>query len=352
MQLVPLYMVKPGAALARSIPFGDNSLLTRGTILTSAYINALRTRGVFKVYIETDSSYDAVPKDVISEETRNHASKTLQDVFTDFSDLTPRKMGLVTEVAHSIVDELLDQEDLELQTHDLRSFDDYTYRHSVNVTVISLMIGKKRDMTRHELNRLAVAGLMHDIGKMKIPISILNKNGRLSSDELVEIRKHPDWGFSILAQKTNTDPLVWSVARQHHEMGDGSGYPDKLDNRDIHPLSKLLTVADIWDALRSDRPYKSGWSADKVIDYMKSESMLPKLDIESLNSFMELVKPFPLGTMVKLSDGREAVVVCQDMEDSYRPVIRVSNVDEEGNTKNVEEIILTDTPELSIISSI
>lgn len=210
-----------------------------------------------------------------------------------------------------------------MQAHDLRTFDEYTYRHSVNVTAISVSIARLLNWDARDLRNLAAGGLMHDIGKMKIPESILHKEGRLDDEERRIIERHTVWGFELLSEKACGDPHQWAVTRQHHETLDGRGYPDGRTGEEMHEWAKIVAVADIWDALRSDRPYKKGWPPDMVLSLLNSDEMKTKLDPRALEVMNQIAVPYVQGAQVRLSSGEIAVVVEQNKLDPYRPTVRV-----------------------------
>ncbi len=323
MHLVVLEKVVPGSILAMDIRLGPTTLLRKGYKLSDWEIRALGERGISALYIEDKLSEDCIPTETISERTRTLAVTTLEDAYRNFNALSKDRVRRVRHIAEVMVDEILERKDITVTIHDLRTYDDYTFRHSVNVTALSLTIGREIGLERSELQMLAMGGLFHDIGKMEISLDILNKKGPLDDEERKEVQNHPLRGFDLLSERTETEPLIWALARQHHESLDGSGYPDRRKAGDIHPWAKLITVADIWDALRSDRPYKKGWPADKVIELLKSLEMKGKLDRKTLRTFLSFVMPYPTGTEVLLSSGEKGLVLEQNREEPERPVVRI-----------------------------
>lgn len=329
MQQVSIKEVKAGAMLATNINARGKVLFRRGHKLQKRDIDFLRQMGLRSIPI-SDKDGGVHSTGTINEQTREEAVTVVTDVLNDFENLTPKKYEKVRNVAEKIVDDVLSVKDLKIQAHDLRSHDEYTYRHSVNVTALSVSIAKLLNWDRRDLRSLAAGALMHDIGKMKLPHEVLRKEGRLDREERLLIERHPVWGFQLLSEKSCGTPHEWAVARQHHETLDGRGYPDGRMADDMHPWAKIVAVADIWDALRSNRPYKKGWPADKVLALLNSEEMKTKLDSKALEVFNSIAVPYPLGTQVRLTNNEVAVVVEQNPGNPLLPTVRMIK-DSTGN---------------------
>ncbi|MBZ0263448.1 HD-GYP domain-containing protein [bacterium] len=327
MRLCPISLIPEGAYLARNVTVpGKGILLKAGNRLQGTDLRTLMKMGIYKLYINDSFTKDTSSDDTISDSTRISAVEEVYSVLTHHNELSQNngdKLEGIASVSERMVEDVYSNGKLSIPTHDLRGFDDYTFRHSVNVTAISLVLGRALNMNRKELNELAVAGLLHDIGKMSLAPSILNKREPLLREELTQIRRHPGWGYDLLSQRTKTSPRVWVVARQHHEVLDGQGYPDKRSGTQIHPWARIVTVADMWDALRSDRPYKRGWSQDRVLKLLKSRHFKTKLDAKVLKTFLDYIVPYPDGTLVRMTTRELGVVVQQDDFDQERPAIRI-----------------------------
>jgi len=327
MRYSPISIIQPGAVLGRDVTLpGVGVLLRAGAELSAKDINILFDYGIHYLYIDDALTVDAIPQEMILDATRVHAVDEVYKVLTHYDSLDDKKSNDLKDlvsIGEKMVEEICSSKQLKISTNDLRGYDDYTFRHSVNVTAISLVIGRAMNFTRKELNELALAGLLHDIGKMTLAPSILNKKGRLDDFEFSQIKRHPNWGYEILSEKTNTSPRVWAVAMQHHETLDGGGYPQGKKLEQIHPWARIVTIADIWDALRSERPYKSSWTTTKSIELLKSEEMKSKLDKKFLAAFLEHIVSYPNGSLVQLSTREFAVVLEQHENDDQHPIVKV-----------------------------
>ncbi len=324
----PLSDVRRGDVLAQPVYHEGRTLYAPGRVLTDKDIQELKRLKVEAIAIrERDAKPvgDKVQTDPLNSEMRAQAIKTVRRVYEDFHNLDRQHGREIHSLGLRLCDEVKQATKLGIAVHDLRDHSNYTYQHSVNVTAISLAIGIRLGLTKEELNLLTVGGLLHDIGKMKIPPQILEKNGKLTNQEMMIVHKHPIWGWELLKECTDFDPVVWAIARQHHETLDGKGYPDKLMRWQIHELSKIVTVVDMWDALRSERPYKPAWHPDRTLAFINSPEMTGKLDPQVLEIFNQLIVPYPMGTRVMITGGRTGRVVGLNYSDYARPILKMDS---------------------------
>ncbi|MDR0549616.1 MAG: HD-GYP domain-containing protein [Deltaproteobacteria bacterium] len=205
----------------------------------------------------------------------------------------------------------------------LRRFDDYTYTHSLNVSVLSIASGKTLGLSDKELKILGLGTMFHDLGKCRIPAFILNKPSKLTDEEFVIMRNHAALSAEILIeQKLPVDDLVIKVARHHHERMDGSGYPDNLKGADIPHLATICGLSDVYDALTSDRVYHKGMlphEALKFIYGLRGTHFQP----EWVDRFVQSVGIYPPGSVVELNSGEMAVVMEINHSSLLSPLIKV-----------------------------
>ena len=205
----------------------------------------------------------------------------------------------------------------------LHHYDDYTLRHSLNVSLLSLIFGSHLGMEREGLRRLAFAGLYHDVGKFRIPLEILNKPGRLSEREFEVMKHHSLIGFDMLKKQPGLTEDVLLGVLHHHERYDGKGYPKQLKADEKDPFSRILTIVDIFDALTSDRAYKKAYTPHESLKAMfawRNESFHPGL----LEKFVECFGVYPPGSFVRLTDQTYGLVAEARAEHPARPVVKVS----------------------------
>jgi putative nucleotidyltransferase with HDIG domain len=177
----------------------------------------------------------------------------------------------------------------------LREFDQYTTTHSLNVCVLAMALAEWIGLGAEDARAFGVAGLMHDIGKVKIPMEVLNKPGKLTAEERALMNRHPvDGARIIIASEPDLD-LSAVVAYEHHIMLNGGGYPSFHYERDCHHGSKLVHVCDVYDALRTDRPYRDAWEKDEVLGYMQHRSGV-EFDGEMVTAFVQMMNEWEPAT--------------------------------------------------------
>lgn len=317
--------------LAKSIYSAEGQLLLKaGNQVTDAYKAKLRQLGIYTIYIQ-DSNFDDVEiNDVISEETRMQAVQLcrhlgkMAEAGKDPNKIIAQEIPKMMAIAENIVQDVLASKELVVNLLDMRSASDYLYFHSVNVGVLSVLLGSVMKLQEHQLKDLAVGGMLHDIGKLLVPPEIINKPGPLTDDEFVEMKRHTSYGFERL--RTNKDiKLLWAhIALQHHEWYDGSGYPRGLKLEDIHLYGRISTVADVYDALTSERCYrKKPFLPHEAMEmiYALTGSQFDPTVVEAFNKNIAI---YPLGGFVQLADGRRGVVVDVNRNCITRPKVRIT----------------------------
>ena len=192
----------------------------------------------------------------------------------------------------------------------LKTVDDYTYMHSVAVCALMIALGRNMGLDEAIIKPLGMAGLLHDIGKMKIPDEVLNKPGKLTDEEFEVAKSHPLSGWEMLKDAPEVDDIALDVCLHHHERVDGSGYPEKLCGDTMSLYAKMGAVCDVYDAITSDRVYKKGWSPADSIRKMATWKN-SHFDGVVFDNFVKVIGIYPIGTLLKLNSGRLAVVVDQ-----------------------------------------
>ena len=203
----------------------------------------------------------------------------------------------------------------------IKRADEYTYMHSVAVSALMAQLAKTLGMDETAQYQAATAGLLHDIGKVGVPNEILNKPGRLTEDEFTAVRNHPRNGHELLARGGEFDDVALDVCLHHHERIDGRGYPDRLKGDEITLFARMGAVCDIYDAISSNRPYKSAWTPFESLRQMASWGK-GHLDHDIFRAFVRSVGVYPVGTIVKLKSNRLAIVTEQNENELRKPVIR------------------------------
>ena len=203
----------------------------------------------------------------------------------------------------------------------LKTKDDYTYMHSVAVCALMVSLSRQLGLSEAQTREAGLAGLLHDVGKMAMPLTVLNKPGQLTDAEFDVMRTHPVRGYEMLREGGAVPASALDVCLHHHEKIDGSGYPKKLKGDEISLLARMGAVCDVYDAITSTRPYKNAW--DPAGSIQRMAQWTGHFDAAVFQAFVKSVGIYPVGTLVKLHSGRLAVVVEQSPVRLTAPLVRV-----------------------------
>ncbi len=345
MRIIPTIELSPNMVLAYNIYDDDRLLLTVGQKNLTKYIGKLTALGINYVYVEDKDSEGIEIPDKINEETRFISKQALINVVKTIQEGgMPDTIALESSVIN-IMAEILQNPDILISLMDINNSDDYTFAHSINTTVYSLSIAQSLNFSKSKMQILGNGAILHDIGKTLIDPDILYKPDKLTSEEYEYVKTHAELGYAQLKRISSITELSRIIALEHHERLDGTGYPKGLYSDEIHEFSKIVAIADVYDALVSDRCYRKKWTSKQAADYlMKNVGTL--FDLNYVSIFLQQIAIYPNGTTVKLSTGETALIKEQNKNMPLRPIVRVIR-DKYDNKVDYYDVNLLE--ELSII---
>lgn len=334
-------------------------LIARKTVLDSFLIDSLRKMGVPGVYIregeeDPDEEIEVAPetletiaklkvadraKVTLSDSVKQRVSQGIQFLYNDTnsSDFS----NTANNITYSLMQAITENDAVAMNIDALKVSDEYTFKHSVDVATMAMIIARKSGLADKDVYQIGVSGLLHDVGKSHIPNEILNKAGKLTEEEFAVMKNHTIYGYNILKEKSEISNEIIAGVLQHHEKINGRGYPLKLANKQITPYARVLSVADIYDALVTERPYKKGFSPHDALEMIMA--MTDELDVDFMRSFIDTVILYPVDTSVTLSNGERARVVKNTPHYPMRPKVvglRSGKVYDLANDINCASIII------------
>lgn len=338
MILKSIHNCRPGDTLARSIYTETGTVLVgAGVELTQRMLDRLKNKNITSLYIQDARTDDIIVETLISEGTRREAMAIIHDTFSTvhafpqkwqqvFSDKAIGRQ--LRQVMAAVSDELKGSRSAMNLMADACAYDNYIFTHSFNVALYSTALAMKSGFSEKEVLEISIGGMLHDIGKMNVPDQVLKKAGRLTAEEFELMKKHAEYGFEMLRRHEDIPLLAAHCAYQHHERWDGSGYPRRLKQEEIHPFGRLMAVADVFDALTTHRVYRPPMLPHEAMEVLYSGSgrLFDQTYVEALRDSIAL---YPLGLSVTLNTGETGVVVNSNTGMPSRPIIRIL-MDENG----------------------
>jgi HD-GYP domain-containing protein (c-di-GMP phosphodiesterase class II) len=339
-----------GMKLAKPIYSSDAKvLLGAGIELRSQYIRRLLDLGIMSVYIEDEISQGIEVEDVISERTRVEAVKAVRDITVNFTKNKTIDARFASQKVNKIVDELFYSKDVLVNLVDLRAKSDYTFCHMVNVAVLSILTGVSLGYDELKLRDLGIGAFLHDLGKIKVDENIYNKPDVLTTEEYAKIKEHSMLGFEMLRSIKELNILCAHVAFQHHERFDGQGYPRGLKGKEIHDFARIVALADVYDALTAQRPYRKAMLPYHAVEYLIAMGG-SQFDPDITRVFVEHIAIYPVGSIVELNTKEKGIVVAVNRVSKARPIVRVFADENNVRHSTPYDIDLVTTPTIFIIN--
>lgn len=255
------------------------------------------------------------------EQTANTFQETSNLVKTVMDDIrfgNQLNTEAVKQAVSNCVEAILDNADAMTLLTQLKNKDLYTSQHSMNVSILSILVGRELKLSLDDLNNLGLCGLMHDIGKAKIPLEVLNKPGRLEPDELKIMKSHTTLGRDILMSARNMYSGAVDVAYAHHETLDGRGYPRSIDRTGLNSFTKIVSIVDAYDAITSDRCYQKGKPHLMALGILV-KAMNNQFDAGYVTKFINCIGFYPQGNLCEMTSGEIGIIVEQNKADKLKP---------------------------------
>ena len=338
-RLVRTIKLQPGIKIDQAVvDKSGRNLVQRGSILDNYVIDSLLKMGVMMVYIQSGEETAGDIEKSISPQAR----KQIERLHTDdrskvelsdsvktrvaegiqfiYSNTESKELADTTNnIASNLMNAINSTDAIAVDISALKTSDEYTFKHSVDVATMSMVLAKQQGLSQKQIYEIGVAGLLHDIGKTKIPLDILNKPARLTDEEFAVMKQHPVFGYRMIKGRDEFSNEICMAVLQHHEKMNSKGYPVGFPSDKITQYARILTIADIYDALVTERPYKSAFSQREAVEMIMS--MTGELDLTAMKSFLESMILYPVDSIVELSNGEKAKVVKNNPHYILRPTV-------------------------------
>ncbi|AEX85851.1 hypothetical protein XO10_07170 [Marinitoga sp. 1135] len=335
MKVISLNKAQFGMVLAMDVRDTTGKVIfKKNTPLDEKVIAVLKKSGIFTIPVKNQkNTITGLQKEtqkygVVSKEHLDLGFKKIKSVFKVLEDSGNIDIDTVVDIASTI------KEDIEKNFSDklfvplkkLQTFDEYLYSHSLNVMIISTLLGVEAGIIGDELLSLSISALLHDIGKTKVPIEIMNAPRKLTQEEMQIMRNHVKFGKELCIQNNIKDIGIVAGVYEHHERFDGKGYLEGKTNEMISDFGKLISIADVYDALTSTRSYKGPWTPYKTISFILS-NVEKQFDGRFAQGLINAFGVYPVGTRVKLSNGQFGTIVASNRSNKIRPLIKIDRGD-------------------------
>lgn len=324
MRAIPTNYVVEGSILGENLYTADGRVLaTKGTSLTDSIIKKIENNKIFTVYIDDVHCKTEVNR-LLDQSFRVKGAMLIKEIFDSAAkgenifDLHNQLLKYAEDVLY----EIRSYHKVQIEYVDIKNIDNYLYSSAINVALISSLIGWQLGYGSDLVKQIFLGAIYHDIGIALLPKDIINKTTPLTMDEKRMILMHPKIGHDYLKQQDFISAYVKSIVIQHHEHTDGSGYPNRSQENQINKYAQIVGIADIYDAMTSDRPYRRAVCPKEAIEYIHANK--GKIYFKDVaEAFIERIAPYPRGTLVRLSDGSPAVV--EELNDKWplRPVVKL-----------------------------
>lgn len=365
MRIVPVNTITKETTLAKTI-YNDkgNILLRQGSLITESLLEKIKMADISTIYIDDGYCTEEI-EDVIKPELRNKAVKTIKEAFNNIQEDIQKSLtaGLklhdrlkakvmnkyienLTNITDAIIEDLMNSHQLMINVTDIKHIGDYEYEHALNVAVLSLIVGIELRLKKHDLYTLFIGAILHDLGKVFIPKEILELGDDIDVDSYEIYKEHPSKGFEYIKENHGFSATSKIVILQHHEHYDGSGFPFGTSGDNIHRNARIVSVCNKYDKLTSDSKNSPAVPANEAIEYIMGNAGT-EFDFDIATLFVRKINPYPVGTLVDLSNDKTAVVIDTNVDFPLRPIVTVLKL-KNKKVIRLETINLMETTDITI----
>lgn len=313
-------------------------LLAKHLLLTAEYISNLQFLGFPGIYIDDKFTRGIELQEVLSPQLKSQALKTVHNLFAfdDNKTQIPVSEVKLRATVERVVEEILCNGDVMCNMMDIKNYDDYIYYHSVNVGMLSVMVGSRYGLGQNQLNQLAVAGLLHDLGKRFIDIEVSNGTWPLTGEARETWKNHPKYGADYLRRNYDFPSVVYTGILEHHEWYNGTGYPLGKSGENIQLFARIIKLTDCYDSLVTNRPFRAAHSPADAMEYLMAGTGT-EFDPALVEIFSRKLAVYPQGCEVELSDGRHGVVAKNFEDFPLRPLVKLFDTGELLNLRDNQD---------------
>jgi len=320
---IPVAYLTSGMRILRPVYGSKGELfLNKGSVLTAKQILQLRKLGISAVHVYSGDIDDEHYREVLNDQIRLDTMRVFEEWCLNNSK--KQNFSMIKDQIRSLIKELIEGDIPILGLTEISSTDIYTFAHSVDVCILALSTGVKLGYSKSKLLNLGIGALLHDLGKTKVPIEILNKPGKLDKNEFMEIKKHPVLGYKMILDEVDGEIPVESmnVILDHHEKFDGTGYIRGLKGNEISDFTYICAMSDVYSAISSDRVYRKAFPPNEAFEMIMGGGA-SVFKYELVGYFLDVIDPYPVGSLVRLNTGDIAIVQDRALINKFRPNVKI-----------------------------
>lgn len=327
MRAVPTNYIKGEVTLAENLYNKEGAVLLRnGAKLSEKQIKQINQAGIFTVYISDQYSPDMDLDRIVDINMRIRGVNLIREIYEKVGQgkNISKDFDRLGDLFEDVYDEILLAKNRQINYIDIKSVDNYTYGHALNVAILAILLGMECDVKMPQLKTLFIGAALMDIGMMIIPKEQYQRDVPLTDIQIKMVQQHVTLGYEYLKHISEADAFIKNSSLTHHERHDGSGYPRGLKGTAIHLFSRIISLCDVYDAMTSDRIYRGAVPPNEALEYLMGNAG-QLFDFEITEKFCKKINPYPVGSLVKLNTGDIAVVKEAVPDMPLRPVISIIN---------------------------